>query len=418
MSEQHDVVIIGAGLAGLAAARDLTASGVDVLVLEGSDAVGGRVRTDRIDGLLLDRGFQLYNPSYAEGARLLDLDALDLRPFAPGVIAATPSGPSRLGDPRRLPAWATSALAGRNGSLGSKLKFARYAATAALTPEDELFDEPDGTAIDALRRAGIDDRLLETVLRPFLSGVFLEAELTTSRRFLDLILRSFVRGTPSVPAQGMQAIPEQMLDRLPAGTVRLETPASALTATGVRTKSGVVKCKATVVATDAMAATHLVPGLVVPPGRDATTWYFLADTPGTELTGGDAALIVDGLGPVLNTVVLTNAAPSYASDGRTLIAASALGLQDSAEAVTRAKAHLARLYGTDTAGWEHIATYAIPYALPAMLPPLAQQPDVEMSGGIFLAGDHRASASIQGALLSGRRAAEAVASHLGLRINQ
>lgn len=300
--------------------------------------------------------------------------------------------------------------------MGSKVRFARYAATAALTPVDELLEEEDSTAAQALDAAGIDDRLLETVIRPFLAGVFLEDRLESSRRFLDLILRSFAKGTPSLPAAGMQAIAHQLLDALPADTVALDTKVTKVAAGKVHLGRRVASAKAVVVATDPMTAGSLLPSLDIPQGRAATTWYFVADVPGSELTHGQGALIVDGLGPVLNTVVLTNAAPSYAPDGRTLVAASALGLHDCDAARVRALAHLSRLYGHSTTGWEHVATYAIPYALPAMLPPLDIRRPVSLGDGLFVAGDHRDTASIQGAMVSGRRTAAEVLTHLGITI--
>jgi phytoene dehydrogenase-like protein len=404
----HDVAIVGAGLAGLAAARQLLIHGVDVVVLEASDGVGGRVRTDRVDGLLLDRGFQLFNPAYPEAARVLDYPALDLKPFVPGVIAATPGGPVRLGDPRRRPAWASDALARRSGSLASKLRFASYAWRTSHAPVSQIETSLDFPAEVALRSAGIDDAFLETVLRPFLAGVFLEEELTTSRRFMDLVLRSFVNGIPSVPAQGMQAIPEQLRDALPEGTVRLGAAARSVASGTVATDDGSVRARDVIVATDPVHAGELLPGLPVPAARSVTTWYFVADA--TELTSGDAVLVVDGArrGIVLNTVALTNAAPSYASDGRVLVSASALGVHDDAESTTRVLAHLELLYGVRTAEWENVATYAIPYALPAMPAPLDVRKPVAIDDGIYVAGDHRDTASIQGAMVSGRRAADAI----------
>lgn len=410
----HDVVIVGAGLAGLAAARQLCVHGLDVVVLEGSDAVGGRVRTDRVDGLLLDRGFQLYNPAYPEAARVLDHGALDLKAFVSGVIAATPGGPVRLGDPRRRPLWAPDALAPRSGTLAGKLRFAAYAWRTSRTPAARLEAATDFPAEVALRSAGVDDVFLETVLRPFLAGVFLEDRLETSRRFLDLVLTSFVKGTPSVPATGMQAIPEQLSAALPPGALRLGVRARSIGSGTVETDDGVVTARAVIVATDPPTAAQLLPGLHVPAGRSVTTWYYLADGDPALLSGGEAVLLVDGQGrgPVLNTVVLTNAAPSYATGGRTLVSASSLGEHADSETEAQVRAHLARLYGVATGGWQHVATYAIPYALPAMTVPLKVRQPVSLGEWLFVAGDHRDTASIQGALVSGRRTAESVLADL------
>lgn len=259
--------------------------------------------------------------------------------------------------------------------------------------------------------------MFETVIRPFLAGVFLEADLATSRRFLDLILRSFVRGTPAVPALGMQAIPEQLRDRLPAGTVRCNTTVREVAGNRVTTDGGQVTASAVVVATDPRTAGQLIPGLDIPVGRPVTTWYFVTDPASGPLTDGRGVLIVDGVGPVLNSVALTNAAPSYASEGRTLVSATALGLHPEAAEVHRVQAHLARLYGLRTADWSHVATYPIAYALPAMLPPLDVRQQVDLGDGLFVAGDHRDTASIQGAMVSGRRTGQAVLRHLRRKVS-
>ena len=414
---QHDVIVVGAGLAGLAAARQLSIHGIDVVVLEAGDDVGGRVRTDRVDGLLLDRGFQLYNPAYPEAARVLDHDALDLKAFVPGVVAMTDRGPTRLADPRQRPGWAPDALSTRSGRLSGKLRFAAYAWRTSRHSAARRAAEPDMPSDVALLSAGVDPVFLETVVRPFLAGVFLEDRLATSRRFMDLVLTSFVKGVPSVPAQGMQAIPEQLRDALPPGSVRCGVRVESVADGSVRTDAGDLRARAVIVATDPPAAARLLPGLHVPEGRAVTTWYYLADGSPTLLTGGDPVLVVDGRsdkGPVINTVALTHAAPSYASGGRTLVSASALGLHDDAETERAVRSHLAQLYGVGTRAWEHVAMYPIPYALPAMLPPLQTRHPVALGEWLFVAGDHRDTASIQGAMVSGRRAADAALMHLGV----
>ena len=204
-SARSEVIVVGAGLAGLCAALRLVEAGVQVEVLEASDEVGGRVRTDVVDGLRLDRGFQLYNPAYPEGRRTLDHVALDLRPYLAGVVVTLNGRQHRLGDPRRQPSWIPASLSAPVGSPLAKARFAALALRATISPPSRLTTQEDTSSQTALSRAAIDGRLLESVLRPFLAGVFGEAELTTSRRFLDLALRSFVRGTPSVPALGTRS---------------------------------------------------------------------------------------------------------------------------------------------------------------------------------------------------------------------
>ncbi|MEK9808842.1 MAG: NAD(P)/FAD-dependent oxidoreductase [Candidatus Nanopelagicales bacterium] len=400
-----DIVVVGAGLAGLAAAKHAMQQGHPTVVLEASDAVGGRVRTDHVDGFRLDRGFQLFNPAYPEAERVLDLASLDLRPFVAGaqIILASRGRRrvARVADPRREPSWLASTLTAPLGSPWSTVRFGTYALSRTLR------DEPDVTAYEALRRAGADRTLIERLLRPFLSGVFLEAELTTSRHFLDLVLRSFVRGTPSLPGAGMQAIPEQLAVGL---DVRLNSPVRAVQPHLVTLADGqTITADAVIVATDPQTAGRFLPQVRVPAARSVTTWYYRSDTPPEELAGGRPVLIIDGArrGPLLNTVVPSHAAPAYAPPGVALVSASALGVRDTVAQERAVRDHLGWLYGAHAERWELIARYAIPYALPAMPVPLDVRRPVALGDGLYVAGDHRDTSSIQGALVSGRRAAQA-----------
>lgn len=412
------VVIVGAGLSGLAAARHLTRHGVPVTVLEGSDAVGGRVRTDIVDGYRLDRGFQLYNPAYPEGARVLDHEALDLKPFIAGARIVISQGGrrrvARVADPRRQPSWAVPSLMARIGSPLSIARFGAYAASCAIRSPASLRRAPDVSTEEALKRAGADRTLMERVLRPFLAGVFLESDLATSRRFLDVLLRSFVRGTPSVPALGMQRIPEQLAAGL---DVRLDHPVASVTARGVDVIGGdAYSAEAVIVATDPTTAASLVADVHAPAARSVTTWYYRPTCAPEDLADGEAVLILDGSGrgPLVNTVVLSHAAPDYAPPGSALVAASALGVWDTPAKENAVAEHLSWLYGVPTKDWELIASYPIPYALPAMSVPFDMQRPVRTAHGVYVAGDHRDTSSIQGALVSGRRAAQAVLEDLGI----
>ncbi len=412
-----DIAVVGAGLAGLAAARQVAIHGVDVRVIEAADDVGGRVRTDVVDGFLLDRGFQLYNPAYPEAARVLDHDALALTPLTPGVMVAVGGSHARLGDPRRLPGWTADAASPRTGSLTSKARFARYAWSCSRESIDDVLAREDKPSSVALRATGIDARLYDRVLRPVLTGVFLESELRTSRHFLDLTLRSFVRGRPSLPARGMRAIPYQLRDALPEGTVTLDHRVQRVGTGVVEYDGGTLEARAVIVATDGTTASTLVPALATPRWNSVTTWYFVAPA-GTAITDGLGVLVLDGdaSGPVINAVALSNALASYSPDTRVLVSASVLGAETGGDHEARVRAHLQRMLGVSTTTWEMIGVYPIGHALPAMLPPFAVRRPVSVGDGLFVAGDHRDTSSIQGAMVSGRRAADAALRSLGVRV--
>jgi len=413
LPKECDVVVIGAGLAGLATARALSLAGRDVQVIEASDGIGGRVRTDNVDGLLLDRGFQVYNPSYVEGARVLDLEALDLHNLTPGIQVSLANKSFELGDPRRNPLSLFDSVTAPVGSLRAKLKFARYALKKGFgSTRADAIDQHT----DAFLRFAFGEQLSQTLLRPFLAGVFLEDDLETSKRFFDIALRAFVRGTPSVPARGMGAIPAQLASQLPEGSIHLNTQVTHLSATLVRTTQGDIKCRAVVLATNAAAANRLVPSFATPASNSVTTWYHLADCEAEALTGGRSTVVVDGLRykygnpdpmrPLVNTVVLSNSVPSYATEGRVLVSSSALGLQETADDEKLVRTHLTGLYNVDASNWSHVATYAIKDALPKMAPPHTTAQKAVLAPGVYLAGDYCDVSSTNGAFKSARRAAQ------------
>lgn len=405
-----DVVIAGAGLAGLAAARILTGEGMDVVLVEASDAPGGRVRTDRRDGLLLDRGFQLLNPAYPEAARMLDLARLRLQPFERGLVVA--AGPRRfvLADPLRRPAALLPDLQAPVGSIQEKLALARWAARVGYGPPRWIKERPDSTLAAELTRCGVSGELRRRVLEPFLAGVLAESGLVTSRRLGELLVRAFVRGTPALPSDGMQAIADQLAARLPTGVLQLNTALLSAGGGTAHTDAGTVHAPAVVVACDPVTAARLT-GLPPPPMRALTTFYHHSDEP----PSARALLHVDGdaRGPLVNTAVVSNAAPSYAARGA-LIASTILGADDSPATEALVRAQAAQVYGADPRGWTQVASYPIAGALPAMPPPLRLRAPVELGNGVYICGDHRDTASIQGALVSGRRTAWTVLERLGV----
>ncbi|SEG68235.1 Phytoene dehydrogenase-related protein [Actinacidiphila yanglinensis] len=413
--EPVDVLVVGAGVAGLACARDLAEAGIGVRVLEGSDGVGGRMRTDVRDGFRLDRGFQVFNTSYPQVKRRLELRALRLRPFTPGMLVHTPEGRVRFADPSRGP----DRLGGLAGLVPGRLGSARDLAALGVLSGRDMFAPArvlkrgaDRTTRTALADAGLSEEFADRVLRPFLSGVFLEDDLETSSRFFHLVWRSMLRGTLCLPADGIGAVPALLADGLPPGTVRLESAVEALTGDGVLLAGGgELRAAAVVVATGPGAAGRLLPELPAVPTRAVTTYYHSA--PASPLA--EPVLLTDSARRVLNTVVLSEVGPTYAPPGRALVSTSVLGAADTpTEAEVRRV--LAELYDTVTRDWEPVGEYRVAEALPAMAPPWPLTRTTRMEGGAgarrYVCGDHRATGSVQGALASGARAAREVLADL------
>ena len=404
-----DVVVIGAGLAGLTAARTIQRSGRSVVVLEASDAVGGRVRTDEVDGFLLDRGFQVMLTAYPELRRQANLDELDLRAFDPGALVWRNGKGHVVSDPFRAPATiATSALA-PIGTLGDKMRVAALRLRARRIRHDELLRGNDISTIVALRGFGFSTKIIDRFFRPLFGGIQLDPTLATSRRMFDIIFRSLADGESVVPARGMQRLPEHLAAALTPGTVRLNTRVTSIDATSVTTATGErITARAVVVATESPAASALL-GLPTRESRVVGNVYFSADVAPTK----EKLVILDGTGkgPVLNVAVMSNVSEHYAPKGKHLISVALPGVVNG-DLESIARTQLRGWWGTQVDAWKHLRTYAITHAGPTQEPPFSPKQPVDLGGGRFVCGDHRDTGSIQGALYSGRRCGEAVIASL------
>ena len=408
-----DVLVVGAGLAGLRCAVALTNLGRQVTVIEAGDVVGGRVRTDVVDGFRCDRGFQVLNPAYPAVRRWVDVDALAMQPFGAGVMVRRDDGLSVVADPVREPRLLPRTL--RSGYLRpvELAALARWAAHVLVSPR-AVMRAPDRTLAQSLDEAGVTGRIRQEILEPFLAGVLVDSSGGSSANFAKLLVRMFALGRPGLPEQGMGALPAQLAARLPE--VRLGTPVEAVIADGGRGVAVVAgasrwHARAVVVATDPITAARLTP-LPVPATKGLVTWWFEAPQAPSRLP----LIAVDGRGaggrrhgPVWNTSVISAAAPSYAPAGRHLVEATCLLDRPDGDApeadVLR---HVGEIYGVGTAGWRTIIRHRIPLALPVMPPPLRPRSAVSLGDGVFVCGDHRDTPSIQGALVSGDRTAVVV----------
>lgn len=411
MTTQHPVIIVGAGLAGLSCALHLTRRGRKVLVLEAADAVGGRVRTDQVDGFLLDRGFQVLFTAYPEAQQLLDYGALDLRSFFPGALVHRSGRTHLMADPSRRPLSAFRSLFSSMGTLSDKMQvltLRRLARTGRLA---DLYGRPATTSLDALRSLELSEAMLNGFFRPLLGGIFLGRDLSTSSRMLEFVIRMMANGNISIPASGMGAIPAHLAAHLPDGSIRTGTKVVEVAAGGITTETGErIVAPAVVVATEGDVAADLTGRFPTPGYRSTSTLYFTAEAP--PYHGPYLMLDGDGLGPVNNLCVLSEVSPAYAPTGQVLISATVPGDSPETDAalVDAVREQLIEWFGPGVQQWRHLRTYRIRWALPDQ-PPQVLDPverPVSLGNGLYVAGDHRDIASIQGALSSGRRAAEAI----------
>lgn len=387
MMTHSDTVIVGGGLAGLACARRLEEAGRDYVLLEGADAVGGRVRTDVVEGFRLDRGFQVLLQNYPEARRVLDFDALDLKRFASGALVRFDGSFHRLTDPWTSPFKSVLSVANPIGSLRDKLRVQRLRARSVQYLSDPS-RAPEGTALEALRGMGFSASMIDRFFRPFLGGVFLDDTLNVPARMLYFVFGHFARGGAAIPSVGMQAIPDQLADGLDPERVRTGLRVNKVDGGRVLTESG-----------EGFEGNHIVSATNASPDdegwRAVTCLYFVAE----KDPFGEPILVLngDGEGPINNLCVPTSVAPEYGPGDASLVSVTVLGVGDdeTTQAVGR---QLVSWFGPEAVRWRLLKSYYIPKALPPANAAPAFDP--------LVCGDRTVHASIEGALLSGRRSAE------------
>jgi phytoene dehydrogenase-like protein len=412
-SEDGGVYVVGAGLAGLRCARRLHEQGVEATVLEADDGVGGRVRTDRVEDFLLDRGFQVLLTAYPEATDALDYAKLELHPFHPGAMVHTGDRFVTVADPFRRRWDGLRTVLATVGGLGDKLKVASLRRQVVAGSLEELFARPETTTREALAAHGLSDTIVDRFFRPLFGGVLLDRELGSSSRMFEFVYRMLALGDVALPARGMGAIPEQLAAGLPPEQVRLGRRVTAVGDGKVTLADGEqLPARAVVVATDGPTASELLGGEPAAPGSVAARClYFVADRAPV-----DEPVIVldgDGDGPVNNLCVPSSVAPGYAPPGAALVSAAVLdrpGLPKGPDLEAAVLGQLADWFGSGVVAWRHLKTYHIPHAQPAQPPGTLDPPErpVRLRPGLYVCGDHRDNASINGALASGRRAADAV----------
>lgn len=411
----HDAIVIGAGLAGLSAADALTESGYDVLVLEREEEIGGRQRTDDIDGFLCDRGFQVLNPAYPAVKRWIDVEDLGLNPFGSGVLVRTELSLATLANPLREPLAIPKTLASGMLQPGEIGALTRWIAPVLVAPKSVIAGK-DRSLAEGLDRAGVRGPLRKRVIEPFLAGVLAEDSGATSEIFAKLLVRMFALGTPGLPTRGIRALPEQLAGRVRSRQGRIHRGKQVVGVTdtadgvdvevadGTRSHARVV-----VFAVGPEAAPELT-GVKPVATKGLTTWWFAAD----EAPSKSDMIAVDGTrsGPLVNTAVMSNAVPSYAPEGKVLIQATALLSDEKRVTTEAARHHAGRIWGVDASGWDLVVRHDIPHALPAQPPPLRTASKASIGPKRYVCGDYRDTASIQGALVSGRRVANEVIAFL------
>lgn len=385
MPNKGEVLVVGAGLAGLNAAIALQNAGIDAVLLEASDRPGGRVTSDVIDGFICDRGFQLINSKYPALQELNVIEQIDFL-AAPRVIEVSLGNNRRaLGDPRVAP-W--TALDRATGTIPEKL---------ALLPFLMTHPRKDQSVDEVLQSLG---SVYTRVLRPFLQGVFLTDPKNVDARYGQTIIKSFVSGTPGVPRKGVAELSKALASRV--NKIFYNIQVDSLDGTTVHTSAGVFTSENLIIATDATTATQLLGLNEVPRMAGCITWYHAVE----ENPSGNGRLVVDGQnrGPVINSIVISDVSSSYAPVGQHLVSTTT----DLSATESDVRRHLSIIWGVSTHDWQLIAKYEIPAALPIQSIGRELTHSIKVAENVFVVGDHRTVPSQQGALFSGRLAAELI----------
>lgn len=423
MKEEAEVVIVGGGVAGLCCAKQLKKSGVPFVLLEAADEVGGRVRTDKYEGFTLDHGFQIFLTSYPEVKDQLDYEALDLKPFYAGADVHWNGGFHRVADPFRHPLDGVASIPNAIGSPLDKVRVGLVRLSAVAQSSDGIFKAEETTIENRLRNLSFSEEMIDRFFRPFLGGIFFDNKLQTTSRLFTFVMRMLALGSNCLPAAGIAAVSNQLVAGLPEEAVRTgarvaevrsasgETPSSVVLADG----TVITASKGVVVAVEGPEAGRLLgASLDSAPSQEGSgvgtaCIYFSAPKPYNE----DPILYLngDGKGLVNNCTFLSNVAPSYAPSGQALLSVSVVGIPDltDEELIEEVKEELADWFGKEqSASWRPLKVYRIPFSQPPQSPPTNAERSVRLGDGLYVCGDHRETATLDGAFKSGRRAAEAI----------
>ena len=409
---KQDVIIVGAGIAGLSAAVYLHRQGRKVLLLEASDRPGGRIKTDSHEGFLLDRGFQVLLTAYPETQALLNYRDLNLKKMLPGATVLYDGGSFEIADPLRRPSAAFATLFAPVGTLKDKLNTLWLKTKLQKLTIKEIFEQPEQTTRKQLEDYGFSPKMIERFYAPFLSGIFLENELSTSRRMFDFVMKMFSDGDVAVPALGMEEIPKQLVAMLPKSSIQCNTKVTAIDGSKIIIEDGTVfEANQILLATTANNLTQKFFPKQKQTSHQVTNIYFEANEAPTK----KAVVILNASTQkkwVNNLTVMSNVSKSYAPKGKVLISVSYNGITtvDDTTLAENMKQELKQWYGEKVTSWKMLKAYRIEYALPSQesVRNEIDASEIKISDSLFICGDHLLNGSINAALKTGRLVAEAM----------
>ncbi len=413
---EFDVVIVGAGIAGLSCALTLQKKNLTFVIVESGDTPGGRIQTDVIDGFRLDHGFQVLQTGYPEAQKMLDFKDLKLQKFPAGVAVRFNGKFHIIADPRHHPRYILSTLASPIGTLKDRICMLRLARSVGQGSFAQIFSQPEEKTIDFLHNQGFSEGFIKRFFVPFFAGACLDPDIQASSRVLQYIFRLFAEGDAALPTHGMGDIPRQLASKIPQAAIRMNSKVASIDGTIVSLADGSEIIGRKVVIATSQPAFEQLQGLAssqVSIGESCL--YFAGDW---QPPFRDPFLVLngDGKGPINNIAFPSLVAPSYSESGKTLIAVVVLGPKylgkDDLENQVRSQCH--EWFGNAVKEWDHLHTYHIEHALSNQEPPT---PDpyvlpAPIRENVRACGEHQSLPGIQWALLSGRKTAEIIVNEL------
>jgi len=407
----HDfsTVIIGGGISGLTCAKYLNEKGYNFMLFEGSDALGGRVRTDKVDGFLLDRGFQILLTNYPEAKKILNYNKLDLKYFGSGAMIKAEKGFMKMENPfRNKMAYLTMAFSSV-GTLSDKLKIRKFANELAEIPDDEFFKMQATDTLAFLRNYGWSEKIINNFFKPFYGGVFLENNLVTSSNFFQFTFKQFFMGDAAIPANGIQAIPEQIAEMLPRNCIRKNAHVKGFEGNQIFLDGGeVITADRIVVATDPNTSDKLLGETSQRTYNITTCTYFSAETSPLK-EQKFIALNPNRRGAVHNICVPSDISSHYANAGKSLISVSTHGVDklDEITLTNTIKRELFDWFGASVNVWKHLKTYHIPESL-VQYSAASKHQNSKLGDNLYRCGDYLAYPSLNAAMQTGREVAQMI----------
>jgi len=413
MSEQR-VAIVGAGIAGLHCASILIENGIEVLIFDQEREVGGRMKTTRKDGFLLDHGFHVLQTAYPTASRVLDYKTLRCKAFQPGALVVdSRKGKAkirRMADPWRQPIRGMMSAFNGFAGMADLLRVAQLRREVVKGSIDSQFDGNDATTMEWLHSKGFSESMIQRFFLPLFSGIFLESDLRTNERMFRFVFRMMAKGKMVLPAEGIGSVPEKMAEQIGNDRLRLGVRISGI-------DEGAVRFRGEAHRFDTVVKAFSEP---TKEGLTRSVWTMHLDAEKAPFRSKHILLngnLSEPSSLITHVAVPSNVQSSYAPDGRSLVTVTivgdrvtAAGIQEPSGIEAAARDELGHWFGDGTVStWRTLDVNCVEHALPEIGAGmrLTNQPR-QGESGVIECGDYLLHGSVEGALLTAEKAAQEI----------